>query len=145
MIVVKQLKTHVDDRGYLVELVRSDDSFFTQFGQAYVSVINSGVVKGFHKHSRQTEQITCVSGQVRLVLVDTRSGGANITEYHLSPLAPKVVVIEPEIWYGWCCIGNEPAMLINITDLPNDPNNPDGVRIDPHNNPWGYVWRTKDR
>jgi dTDP-4-dehydrorhamnose 3,5-epimerase len=145
MIVVKQLKTHVDDRGYLVELVRSDDSFFKQFGQVYVSVINPGVVKGFHKHSRQTEHISCIHGQVKLVSVDTSGSTPNIIEHHLSPLSPRVIVIEPEVWYGWCCIGNEPAILVNVTDFPNDPANPDGVRVDPHDNPWQYKWKTKDR
>ena len=142
---VKNLITRVDDRGYLVELLRNDDSFFKQFGQVYTSAINPGVVKGFHKHSRQTEHITCIYGQVRLVLVDERSGTPEIEEFHLSPLAPKMVVVEPEVWYGWRSVSSEVSLLINVTDTPFDSDNPDGVRICPHNNPWQYDWRIEDR
>lgn len=142
---VKELVTRVDDRGYLVELLRNDDPFFKQFGQVYVSAINQGVVKGFHKHSRQTENITCVYGQVKLVLVDERNGSPEVEEFHLTPLAPKLVVVEPEVWYGWKGIGPTPSLLINATDTVFDPKNPDGTRIDPHTNPWGYSWKIKDR
>lgn len=140
---VKELVTHVDDRGYIVEVMRSDDPFFATFGQVYISAINPGVVKGFHKHSRQTEHISCIHGQVKLVLVDDRKGTPEIQEYHLSPLTPRLVVIEPEVWYGWSAVGSEKALLINVTDTPFDPDNPDGSRLDPHNNPWGYSWRIK--
>ncbi len=142
---VKDLITRVDDRGYLIELMRSDDPFFKQFGQVYASAINPGVVKGFHKHSRQTEHISCVHGQVRLVLVDERSGTPIIEEYHISPLSPKMVVVEHDGWYGWCSVSQEVSMLINIIDTPFDATNPDGVRIDPHSNPWRYDWRIQDR
>jgi dTDP-4-dehydrorhamnose 3,5-epimerase len=142
---VKDLTTHVDDRGYLIELLRNDDSFFKQFGQVYTSAINPGVVKGFHKHSRQTEHITCIHGQVRLVLVDERGGTPVVEEYHLSPLSPKMVVVEPEVWYGWRSVSQGVSLLINVTDTPFDASNPDGTRIDPHLNPWGYSWEVKDR
>lgn len=142
---VKSLKTHLDDRGYLVELLRCDDPFFKQFGQVYASAINPGIVKGFHKHSRQTEHISCIHGQIKLVLVDERSGPPVIEEYHLSPLVPKMVVVEPEVWYGWCSVSQEVSLLINITDTAFDAANPDGVRIDPHSNPWQYSWQIQDR
>lgn len=142
---VKDLINRVDDRGYLLELLRNDDPFFNQFGQVYASAINPGVVKGFHKHSRQTEHITCIYGQVRLVLVDERDGTPTIEEYHLSPLAPKMIVVEPEVWYGWCSVSPEISLLINVTDTAFDAANPDGTRIDPHQNPWGYSWDVKDR
>jgi len=142
---VKDLQIRVDDRGYLLELLRSDDPFFTQFGQVYVSATNPGVVKGFHKHARQTQHITCVHGQVRLVLIDERSGEPEVQEYHLSPLSPKMVVVEPEVWYGWRSVSNDVSLLVNVTDTPYDAKNPDGVRASPHNNVWGYSWDIKDR
>lgn len=143
--VVKELTTRLDDRGYLVEILRNDDPFFKQFGQVYTSAIHPGVVKGFHKHSKQTEHITCVHGQVKLVLVDDRSGHAVVEEYHLSPLSPKMVVVPPEVWYGWCSASQHTSLLINVTDTAFDEANPDAERVDPHQNPWGYAWGRKDR
>lgn len=143
--IVKNLVNHIDDRGFVREVLRCDDPFFKQFGQAYVSAVNSGVIKGFHKHFRQTEHITCIYGQVKLVLVDFRDGNKNIYEYNLSPLAPKLVVVEPDVWYGWRGLGLETSLLMNITTEPYDSKNPDGVKMDPHDPFFDYDWKVKDR
>ena len=42
---VKPLKLIADERGYLMEMLRVDDPFFSKFGQAYVSATYPGVVK----------------------------------------------------------------------------------------------------
>jgi len=147
---VKKLNLHLDDRGYLYEMLRKDDPFYKGFGQAYVSSINPGVVKGFHKHSMQTDHVVCVVGQIKLVLIrdlgPRPSGGtmADVEEHHLSVLSPQMVVIPPDIYHGWMCVGNEPALVINFSTHPFDPQTPDEERVDPHDNPWGYVWGIKD-
>ena len=145
MPIVKSLKLFLDDRGYLYEMLRADDPFFKSFGQAYISAINPGVVKGFHKHMIQTDHIVCVQGQIKLVLVDEGQILQKISEYHLSPLDPKIVVVEPGIWHGWMCVGNEPALVINFSTHVHDKSNPDEERVDPHQNPWQYVWEIKDK
>ena len=35
-VKVVPLIAHVDDRGYLIEILRSTDDHFTQFGQVYL-------------------------------------------------------------------------------------------------------------
>ena len=142
---IKKLDLHLDDRGYLYEMLRCDDDCFTQFGQAYVSAINPGVVKGFHRHFKQTDHVVCVAGQIKMALVRDYLGGFEVEEHHLSPLDPKMVVIPTEIYHGWMCIGNEPALVVNFSTHPFDPNYPDEQRVDPHRNPWGYIWEVKDK
>lgn len=141
---VKELKLHLDDRGFLFEVLRNDDEIFEQFGQAYISATNPGVVKGFHRHFHQTDFITCVSGQIKLVTVEILNPPL-ITEHHLSPLDPKLIMVRPFTYHGWMAIGPTSALVLNITDIPFDPASPDEERIDPHNNPWHYKWGIKDR
>lgn len=145
MVYVKDLVLHLDDRGYLYEMLRVDDECFTQFGQAYISAINPGVVKGFHKHFKQTDHIVCVQGQIKLVTIDDKIDPAVVSEYSLSPLSPMMVVIEPSIWHGWMCIGNERALVVNFSTHPFNSTNPDEDRTSPHNNPWDYVWGVVDK
>lgn len=152
MAQVKNLIMHLDDRGYLYEILRTDDAVFNGFAQYYVSAINPGAVKGFHKHSKQTDYVCCVSGQIKLVLVSQNEdhlhpvlGKYKIEEYHLSPLSPKLVVIAPEVYHGWMCIGSEPAIVINAASHLHDKNFPDEERIPPHGNPFGYVWEIVDK
>jgi dTDP-4-dehydrorhamnose 3,5-epimerase len=139
----------LDDRGYLYEMLRADDPFFQAFGQAYISSINPGTVKGFHKHYKQTDHVVCVSGQIKLVLVEDWDGKVvgepTIEEHHLSILNPKMVVIPPGVWHGWMCIGEEPALVVNFSTHAYNPDDPDEERVDPHWNPWSYTWQVVDK
>lgn len=141
-VVCKPLTVHLDDRGFLFEILRSDDACFSKFGQVYVSSVLPGVVKGFHKHFVQTDYVACVQGQIKLVLV---SGDSEVKEYHLGLLSPKLVVIPPGVYHGWKCISAEPALVVNVISEVFNPLNPDEERLDPHDNPWGYSWETVDR
>ena len=74
-VKTKRLRLIPDERGWLMEILRGDDAeFFDRFGQVYVSATYPGVVKAWHYHKRQVDNFACVSGMVKLVLVDTRAG-----------------------------------------------------------------------
>jgi dTDP-4-dehydrorhamnose 3,5-epimerase len=42
---LKKLKMLRDDRGFLMEILRSDDKIFERFGQAYITGCKMGVAK----------------------------------------------------------------------------------------------------
>lgn len=44
-VEIKQLEPHVDDRGYLMELLREDDPIFERFGQSYIALNYPGVIR----------------------------------------------------------------------------------------------------
>ena len=44
-IIIKELKVIPDERGRLMEILRSDDKLFERFGQVYVTTTYPGVVK----------------------------------------------------------------------------------------------------
>ena len=74
-VKTKALRLIPDERGWLMEILRADDSeLFARFGQVYVSATYPGVVKAWHYHKVQIDNFACVSGMVKLVLVDTRPG-----------------------------------------------------------------------
>ncbi len=55
-IEFKKLKVFANDQGYLFETVRADDEIYGgKFGQVLVSVLYPGVIKGLHRHSKQTD------------------------------------------------------------------------------------------
>jgi len=137
----KELKVYLDERGYLSEILRADESIFTKFGQLYLSTINPSTIKGFHIHRRKTDYITCVEGQVRFVAI---SEEGKVWEFHLSPLVPKLVTVPPGYWHGWRTIGTTPAILINVTTEPFNPNDKDEERMDPIDNIFGYQWDLKN-
>ena len=72
-VKTKPLRLIPDERGWLLEILRADDTeLFTKFGQVYVSATYPGVVKAWHYHKHQVDNFACVAGMIKLVLVDTR-------------------------------------------------------------------------
>ena len=146
-VVTKKLKVIPDERGRLMEILRSDDEMFTKFGQVYITTAYPGVVKGWHYHKKQTDHFTVVKGMIKLVLYDGRDDSSTkgeINEFFIGEHNPMLVKIPPLVMHGFKCISQEEAICINIpTELYNY-NQPDEFRVDPHKNDIPYHWDRKD-
>lgn len=146
-VKVKPLRTIPDERGWLMEILRADDSeIFSKFGQAYVSATYPGVVKAWHYHRHQTDNFACLSGMIKLVLVDTREGsGTNgtVNEFFLGTEQRILVQIPPLVYHGWKCISTDVSLVLNLPTEFYDYDEPDEYRLDPHGT-LPYDWTRKD-
>ena len=143
----KPLAVIPDERGWLMEILRADDGeMFTKFGQVYVSATYPGVVKAWHYHKAQTDNLACVLGMVKLVLVDTRPGSPTegvVNEFFVGSERPMLVQVPNLVYHGWKCIGDTVALVVNAPTEPYDSNDPDEFRLDPHGT-LPYDWSRKD-
>ena len=64
-VKVRPLKPIHDERGYLMEMLRSDWPEFMRFGRVYVTIGYPNIVKGWHFHKVQTDNSIVVRGQAR--------------------------------------------------------------------------------
>ncbi|MGM0465999.1 MAG: dTDP-4-dehydrorhamnose 3,5-epimerase family protein, partial [Acidobacteriota bacterium] len=71
-VKIKKLRVIPDERGRLMEILRNDDDLFEKFGQVYMSTTYPGVVKAWHLHHHQTDNVCCVHGMIKLALYDAR-------------------------------------------------------------------------
>ena len=79
-VIVKKLKVIPDERGRLMEIMRADDNFFQKFGQVYMTTAYPGVVKGWHYHKKQADNMAVVRGMMKIVLYDGRKDSATFGE-----------------------------------------------------------------
>jgi dTDP-4-dehydrorhamnose 3,5-epimerase len=146
-VATKKLRVIPDERGFLMEILRSDDEIFKQFGQVYLSVAYPGAVKGWHYHKKQTDYFTVVKGMLKVVLYDQREESktyGEINEFFIGELNPMLIVIPPMVVHGVTAVGTEPGFLVNCPTEPYDHANPDEYRIDPHSGVVPYDWKRKD-
>ena len=146
-VKTKSLRLIPDERGWLLEILRADDSdLFTKFGQVYVSATYPGVVKAWHYHQHQVDNFACVAGMVKLVLVDTRAdsdtNGA-INEFFVGAQNPMLVQVPNLVYHGWKCIGTDTALVVNVPSEPYRYAAPDEHRLAPHDT-LPYDWTRKD-
>jgi len=146
-VSVHTLRVIPDERGRLMEIVRRDDSFFSGFGQVYVTTVYPGVVKAWHYHARQTDCFTCVKGMVKVGLYDDREDSPTkgiVNEIYIGEHKPALIVIPPGVHHGWKCISQSEAYIVNVPSEPYNRSDPDEYRTDPHEGGIPYDWSTKD-
>jgi len=146
-VKVKKLKVIPDERGRLMEMLRCDDDLFTKFGQVYLSTTYPGVVKGWHYHKLQADNIVCVKGMLKLVLYDGRESSSTkgeVSEFFLGEHNPLLVQVPKGVYHGWKCISENEAFVINCPTESYNYSQPDEHRLDPHSSDIPYRWERKD-
>lgn len=146
-IRVKKLKLIPDERGRLMEILRKDDPDFQGFGQVYLTTTYPGVVKAWHLHERQTDNLCCIQGMIKLAVYDSREDSPTykeLNQFYIGVHNPALVTIPPGVYHGWMCVSEDEALIINTPSEAYDYGNPDERRLDPHDNDIPYDWKRKD-
>ncbi|MCK4477922.1 dTDP-4-dehydrorhamnose 3,5-epimerase family protein [Candidatus Bathyarchaeota archaeon] len=143
-VVTRQLRLIADERGWLMEVLRSDWELFERFAQAYVTAAYPEVVKAWHMHKKQTDNIACVRGMVKLVLCDGRKNSktkGEINEFVIGEKNPLLVKIPPQVWHGFKAIGEETALVMNVPTNLYNYKKPDEHRLPPDTEKIPYDWK----
>lgn len=137
-IQLKELKVLSDDRGWLMEILRSDDEIFKAFGQCYLTMCKRGVAKAWHYHKEQTDNFVCISGKVLVPLYDLRKDSPTfkqvdkfLLEEPSEKSKPSLLQIPPMIAHGFTAVDCEKAVVLNIPNKLYRYKNSDECRL-----PW---------
>ena len=146
-VKLKDLKVIPDERGRLMEILRADDELFEEFGQVYMTTAYPGVVKAWHYHKLQTDNMAVIKGMMKVALYDARKDSptyGEVNEFFLGEHNFKLIQIPKMVYHGFKCVGGEEAIVINIPTETYDYENPDEYRLDPYENDIPYDWRLKE-
>ena len=144
---VKNLRLIPDERGRLMEILRSDDKEFSKFGQVYVTTAYPGVVKAWHCHKLQDDNMTALSGMVKIVLYDGRDGSPTrgvVNEFFIGDHNHILLHIPKYVWHGFKCVSDREAMIVNVVTECYNYENPDEYRKPAHGSDIPYDWARKD-
>ena len=146
-VTVRKLRLIPDERGFLMEMLRSDWAEFDKFGQVYVTAVYPGVVKGWHYHKIQTDRFVCVAGMAKVVLYDGREGSpthGEVNEFFMGIQNPILLKIPPGVMHGFKGISLEMTLIVNIPSERYNYENPDEYRLPAHTDQIPYDWARKD-
>ena len=139
----KHLKVIPDERGRVMEILRADDELFSTFGQIYMTTTYPGVVKAWHLHKIQTDNIVAVKGMLKVVLYDPRNDSPTskeLNEFFLGEYIPLFIQIPPGVYHGWKCIGTTEAIVINCPTHTYNRQKPDEYRLPLDSDQIPYDW-----
>lgn len=143
-VKVIPLKTILDERGMVRHMLRRTDPYFSEFGEIYFSVIFPGAIKAWHWHREMELNYAVVSGNIKLVLWDGRTGSpthGETQEVFMGEDNYVLVKVPPGVVNGFVSLGNERAIVANCASIPHDPSEIE--RLDPFDKGIGYTWDRK--
>lgn len=130
-----------------MEILRADDDLFVKFGQVYMTTTYPGIVKAWHLHKKQTDNVVCVQGMIKLAMYDPREDSPTykeVNEFYLGIHNPLLIQIPRGVYHGWMCMSSEEAIVVNVPTEVYDREDPDEFRLDPHQNDIPYDWSRRD-
>ncbi len=149
-VAVRAGKLWPDDRGYFLEISRLGEGLSAGFPpdstQVSAALSYPGTIKAFHYHRHQTDLWATVQGMFQVALVDLRKDSPTFTRrntLYVGALRPWQILIPPGVGHGYKVIGEQPALLVYLTNRHYDP--ADEGRI-AYNDPGiGYDWELQHK
>ena len=108
-VQVVPLAVRMDDRGYLVEMIRcaggdEPHAVAHRFGQVYlVGNVAKGTIRAFHKHRELWDWFFISHGAAKFVLKDDRQESptyGNLMTVVTGERNPTLIVVPPGVYHG---------------------------------------------
>ncbi|HSB31719.1 MAG TPA: dTDP-4-dehydrorhamnose 3,5-epimerase family protein [Candidatus Sulfobium mesophilum] len=115
-VVIKELNVFTDERGWLTELFRNDETDFRPV-MSYVSLTKPGISRGPHEHMDQSD-FFCFLGNFRLYLWDNRKGSVSFGEKFVLDTGGKPVtaIVPPGVVHAYKNMGPAEGLVLNLPD-----------------------------
>ena len=114
--------------GNVLHAIKKNDPGFKDFGEAYFSIVETGAIKAWKRHRRMTLNLVVPVGEVRFVMCSSIE--EKTPEFHEVVLSTENyyrLTVPPMVWLGFQGLSSEPSMLLNVSDIPHDPEESDRV------------------
>jgi dTDP-4-dehydrorhamnose 3,5-epimerase len=105
--------------GDVLHAMKKDDQGYSDFGEAYFSLVSKGSIKGWKRHKLMTMNVIIPMGNVRFVLYISQTKEFQIYEIGVKNYAR--LTIPPEIWFGFQGLASPQSLVLNIGDISHDP------------------------
>ena len=105
--------------GDVLHVLKSTDPDFQQFNEAYFSYIKSGKIKAWKRHLKMTMNIVVPIGMVEFVFYDL--DGTFFRKEIIGEKRYARLTVQPNIWFGFKCISDDDALLLNISNILHSP------------------------
>lgn len=118
-VEVRKLKKYVDERGWLCETFRTDETPETILpAMSYISLTHTGVTRGPHEHSDQSDWF-CFLGpsDFLLVLWDNRPSSStynNQMRLVVGADNPTAVIVPAGVVHGYRNVGGKDGLVFNL-------------------------------
>ncbi len=121
--------------GDVMHAMKCSDAGYSGFGEAYFSWVNAGAIKAWKRHTQMTMNVIVPVGEVRFVF---RLDGTQ--EFRVEEIGVNNYVrltVPPGIWFGFQGMAEPQSLVLNIANIPHDPQEVERMSITAIDFDWG--------
>lgn len=123
--------------GDVLHALKSNDSTFSGFGEAYFSWITPGTIKAWKMHSKMTMNLVVPSGNVRFVFTQNEANAKRkFREIEIGETNYSRITVPPNIWFGFQNRTLNSSLVLNLSNIEHDPNEVSILPIDAFQFDW---------
>lgn len=111
------------DGGDVMHGMKKDDHGYSQFGEAYFSIVNPSAIKGWKRHREMICNFVVPQGEIKVVVYDDKVDV--FEEIIMSTKNYFRLTIPANVWVGFQGIHDKPSLLLNIASIPHNPEEAD--------------------
>ena len=111
--------------------IKSSDSEYAGFGEAYFSFVEKGKIKGWKKHKKATLNLIVPVGEIKFFAYDEEQEDkhSKLSSFTLSEENYFRLTIPSGIWLAFKGL-KERNMLLNVSDYSHDPSEVEAIEIE---------------
>lgn len=116
-IEITPLKRIATPGGEVMHGMKCTDEGYLEFGEVYFSIVKYEAVKAWKKHKRMTLNLVVPTGRVRFVFYDEHQ----FREIEIGRERYARLTVPPGLWFGFKGVGEQENIIMNVADIPHDP------------------------
>ena len=124
-ILLTKEKIIPTNEGDVLHAMKNGEQGFEKFGEAYFSEVLPKTIKGWKRHKHMILNLLVPIGQIKFIFFDQRPG-SNSFEYFQEVTVSRLnyvrITLPPMIWFSFENTSDEKALLLNLANIPHDPN-----------------------
>ena len=124
------LKVIKVNAGDIMHAIKSSDTGYFGFGEAYFSSIHSGEIKGWKRHTKMTLNIIVPVGRIQFAMFDDR----NYLDKKYQDIVLSLdnycrLTVPPMVWMAFKGLADEKSLLLNVASIPHDPDESESKKL----------------
>lgn len=123
--------------GDVMHAIKKEDLQSDGFGEAYFSWISAGAIKAWKRHLRMTMNLVVPVGNVRFVFRAIDAFG--VDQFRVEEIGENCyarITVPPGIWFGFQGMGKAKSLILNVANIPHDPQEVERVGLAEINYDW---------
>ncbi|MDH4262399.1 MAG: dTDP-4-dehydrorhamnose 3,5-epimerase family protein [Spirochaetia bacterium] len=138
------LKIIEGEMGAVFHAIKKTDTGFSEFGEAYFSIVNPGMIKGWKRHNIMILNIIVPVGEIEFAVFDDRPNSVTKGKWgkiNLSTQNYHRLNVQPGLWMSFKGISKSMNLLLNVSNIVHSPAESDNLPLNHPDMP--DIWRTK--